>query len=194
MTFGRVRLNAGFVLLWALLVYFDDGGWVLCVVVAAALHELGHWVALRCYGRRVTAVVFAVDGVTMRMSTLPPVSWSGELLMVLAGPVANLLLAGVAMRAGWWQLGGVSLALAVVNLLPAATLDGGRALGIVAERWWGERAARVVQRCGTVLCLLALLGGGVYVARETHGRNLTLLCMAVPAVLLMVRRNSGHAL
>ena len=183
---GRFHIGPGFVLMWALLFFFDDGGWVYCTAIAIAVHELGHWAALRMAGKRVECLRFHLAGLTMEPSFEPPISYGAELLATLAGPAAGILLAVGAALLDQYKLAGVSAALSIVNLLPAETLDGGRAAALAAQWLWGERAATAVRRGGTVLCLLLLAGGGVWAAVLTKGRNITLLLMALPALFYLL--------
>jgi Zn-dependent protease len=184
---GRIELGPGFVLIWALLFFFDDGGWVFYTAIAIAVHEAGHWAALRLFGKRVECLRFHIAGLTMEPSAYPVVSYKAELLITLAGPVAGFILTVIAALMEQHKLAGVSAALTIVNLLPAETLDGGRALYITAQWLAGERAAGTVRLIGTLLCLLMLLAGGVWAAIRTQGRNITLLAMALPAVFACFR-------
>lgn len=53
---GRVEVTGGFLLLTAWLNYLDRQGVVPLALLACALHELGHWAALRALGARVRRV------------------------------------------------------------------------------------------------------------------------------------------
>ena len=53
MRWGRVEITAGALLLWTLLYYLDSGTLVLQALAACALHELGHYAAIRLLGGRV---------------------------------------------------------------------------------------------------------------------------------------------
>ena len=180
MTFGKVRLSAGFVLLWSLLYFFDDGGWLVIVAASALVHELGHWAAMRAFGKRIKLLSFTLGGINMTMSHTPHISWKADLFITLAGPLVSLLLAAGAYSYGAWRVAGVSMVLAAVNLLPAAALDGGRALGIIASQIWGSNGERTVNFGGTALCLCVMIAVGAWVAVQSGGRNLTLLAMSVP--------------
>ncbi|MCL2547011.1 MAG: hypothetical protein FWE06_07460 [Oscillospiraceae bacterium] len=188
MTFGRVKLSAGFVLLWSLLYFFDTGGWLPLVAFAALVHELGHWLAMRVFGKRVSQLSFGIGGINMTMSNTPLIDWKTDIFITLAGPLASVVLACAAYFYGSWRLAGVSVVLSVVNLLPAATLDGGRALMILGRKMWGERGETMVATSGTVLCLAVMLTVGVWIAMTTNGRNLTLVAMTVPLLWGMGRK------
>lgn len=118
-----------------------DSGWASLVVLLGvlALHEAGHFVAMRAFGYRdlrvflIPMVGAAVAGVPTRTSP-----WR-ELVVDLAGPVPGLA-AGAALLL-WADLDSpvvrdIGLQLVVLNafnLLPMLPFDGGRVLGLAVE-------------------------------------------------------------
>lgn len=128
------------------------GSWIESVACVALLltsvgvHELGHVVIVRRLGLTVRSVTLtAFGGLTHYEGTLP--SPRSEGLVALAGPLASALLA-TALLVGRLAVGGsdveggvasvltfgvaTNVLIAVINLLPFPTLDGGR---IVASFW-----------------------------------------------------------
>ena len=130
MRWGRVEITAGALLLWALLYYLDSGTLVLQALAACALHELGHYAAIRLLGGRVVRLRISCVGAEMALSARRPLGPARELAAALAGPAVNLLCAWLCagLGEGWFCPAGVHLALGLFNLLPVAPLDGGRAL------------------------------------------------------------------
>ena len=124
---GRVEVTGGFLLLTAWLNYLDRQGVVPLALLACALHELGHWAALRALGVRVRRVRLTAVGAEMEVAR--GLSYGGELLAALAGPGVNLALAlAFSPLPGGGLFAGLNLALACFNLLPVGQLDGGRML------------------------------------------------------------------
>lgn len=127
---GRVEVTGGFLLLTAWLNYLDRQGVVPLALLACALHELGHWAALRALGVRVRRVRLTAVGAEMEVDR--GLSYGGELLAALAGPGVNLALAlAFSTLPGGGLFAGLNLALACFNLLPVGQLDGGRVLRCV---------------------------------------------------------------
>ena len=76
MRLGRVEVTGGFLLLTAWLNYLDRQGVVPLALLACALHELGHWAALRALGARVRRVRLTAVGAEMGVSCWP--LWPGR--------------------------------------------------------------------------------------------------------------------
>ena len=177
----RVEVSGGALLLLAALYYLDGQGVVLPALLACALHEGGHWLAIRALGGRVSALRLTCVGAEMRLSARFPLGWGAQLIAALAGPCANLLAAWAAARTGTeggYCFAGLNLALALFNLLPAAPLDGGRALGCALALTAGrERAGRMLSALSAALGA-GLTCGALVLAVQGRG-NLTLLLTAL---------------
>lgn len=159
----RIRISPGFGLLasWFAL----DNSWRLLgtVLGAAAVHELGHCLALGLMNVPVTGLNVGVFGAELEADR-SRLSYSGELAAVLAGPGANLLCAALLTALCGTRCAvftGANLVLCAFNLLPVRPLDGGRALYLMTAWAAGPAAGdRVVRWIGgtAALLLAALLG------------------------------------
>ena len=165
--------------------------------------ELGHLAAAVACGVRITGMRLDLFGARLELPGL--LSYRQELLVALGGPAANLLTATVLFRAwtacgcpvcgaspslsGWALVLGVllpaSLGLCAVNLLPVASLDGGRILSCLLSMTLGADAARRVLRLLslfllTLLWLLsvyALLRAGQFLSLFVFSFSLLVRCM-----------------
>jgi len=170
------EITAGFWLMAALLYYLDGDGLLPWAALACALHEAGHILVIRLLGGRIRRLRLTATGAELRLAPLPP---ERLLPAALAGPGANLLAAVFSARLARYLGGklylfaGLNLGLALFNLLPAACLDGGRALEAGMTLLWSEWVGRrVVLACSILLSVLMCLGGWSLLWR---GRNFTLL-------------------
>jgi Zn-dependent protease len=150
-------------------------GLVFAIIV---LHELGHALVARRYGCRTREILLLPIGGLAQMDRMPerPVH---ELLVALAGPAVNVVLAlGLAIvvaasgasfdpeRAA--TIGGalasqllwVNVVLAAFNLLPAFPMDGGRVLrAVLALRLGRDRATRIAAAVGRTLASVFVVAG-----------------------------------
>lgn len=170
---GGVQISGGFCLLTAWFALVNGGQLLAMVALGCMVHELGHYLALRCQGVRVTGLRLCVLGAEMTADR-SGLSYGGELAAVLAGPGANLLTALALAAAGETAAVGSNLVLCAFNLLPLRPLDGGRALEL-AVSWAagpsaGERAVRMAGVCGALVlsafltAVMAQSGGSLWLA------------------------------
>lgn len=199
-------LLAGGAAVWAVSAAEEEGirpAALLLLGLAALIHELGHLVAAVACGVRITGMRLDLFGARLELPGL--LSYRQELLVALGGPAANLLTATVLFRA-WTACGcpvcgasqslsgralvlGVllpaSLGLCAVNLLPVASLDGGRILSCLLSLTLGADAARRILRLLslfllTLLWLLsvyALLRAGQFLSLFVFSFSLLVRCM-----------------
>jgi Zn-dependent protease len=115
----------------------------LVVLALSALHEAGHWAAMRIFRyRALPPVFFPFVGCTERARKLHAPAWQ-QLVVLLAGPLPGLI-AGLAMLAhgyfspstpGWMlDAAGMAVALNALHLLPVLPMDGGRIIDLLVFR------------------------------------------------------------
>ena len=116
-------VSGGFLIISALLLLVVPLPWLIASLVAAAFHELCHWIMLRVLCGKGHPVRIGLSGAYMQAQNL---SRGRELLCSLAGPVGGLSL----LLVGRWMPRTTFCAVAqsIYNLLPIYPLDGGRAL------------------------------------------------------------------
>lgn len=145
-----IRIEAGACIVGAATILIVPLRWLMGAAVAAGVHEMGHLLALKGMGVRITGVAIGVGGAKIR--TAPMTRWQ-ELIAAAAGPGAGLLLV---LFARWVPCCAVCAAVQTAfNLLPLGKQDGKRILRCVA----GERVSKVCEAAvaAGVLFLTAVL-------------------------------------
>ena len=168
-------------LLLALFVMLSSPLLLSALLLAAILHELGHYWVLRRLHARVTAIRITALGAEMQVAGR--LSYGGELLAAAAGPAVNLALAlllgyGGRLWSPLYLFAGAQLMLGVFNLLPVQPLDGGSLLWNFAawltEPYTADRVAGVVGFGVAALLTLAagaalMLGGSPFLLLAAAG-------------------------
>ena len=117
-----VESEGGFWLVLALMLLLFPLSMTAGVILAAAVHEMGHILAIRLSGGRIRRLVLRPGGATIHAEPMGP---GRELVCALAGPAAGALTA--ALWRVFPELALAGLVQTVFNLLPVYPLDGGRA-------------------------------------------------------------------
>lgn len=183
----RIHLTFFLLLAWIGVVHYLRGGvaeaidgvlFISILFLCVLLHEFGHVWAARRYGIRTPDVTLLPIGGVASLERMPEKPGQ-EIVVALAGPAVNLVIALVLMfivgaRFDLSQVAqleqaqstltarvaAANLALAVFNLIPAFPMDGGRVLrALLALPLGYTRATRVAATIGQVLAVgFAFLG------------------------------------
>lgn len=160
------------VILWLSVLGYLHPKIVLPFALSVLLHEGGHYLSLRAMGLHPRTVTFTLGGARMEM---PPLSYWQEFLCAGAGPAVSLLL-GLFLPV-WPMLGGYSLCLGAINLLPLGSLDGGRMLRCGLLMLLPEETAKGIFRGLNLLAGILLLLPGIYCCIYGHMGLLPLLIL-----------------
>lgn len=152
--------------------------------VTAVIHELGHSFAAAGAGYRLNKIVLMPFGAVVRGSEkMRP---KDEVAIAAAGPAVNLAV-GVFFVALWWMFpelyaftdtaAAANFSMALINLLPAYPLDGGRILcALISERAGADRAFSVCRALGVLLSAVLL---ALFIVSCFNTFNISLLFFAV---------------
>lgn len=159
-------------------------GYVLAIFGCIVLHELGHALAARHYGIPTTDITLLPIGGVARLQRMPERP-SEELVVALAGPAVNVLLAGglyvigvrppadmdpaTVLVSGPFlpRLMFVNIFILLFNLLPAFPMDGGRVLRallamVMPYAVATRSAASIGQLMAIIFGFLGLAGGNPF--------------------------------
>ena len=167
--------------------HHQGGGWrgmvwtvllVLCFFVCVVLHELGHCLTARRFGIGTRRILLLPIGGMADMEEIPRQP-SREILMTLAGPAVNFVIAGVLWLAvvrqlpelvplySWrglvFELCVWNLIMGCFNLIPVFPMDGGRIFrALLATRLPYVRATFWAASVGKVLAVVGALVAWFY--------------------------------
>jgi Zn-dependent protease len=183
-----VRIHVTFVLflLWIGFSAYQRGGvvaardsvlFISAIFACVILHEFGHILTGRRFGISASEVTLLPIGGVANIDKMPDQPYQ-ELLIALAGPAVNLVIAALLFLGAdivgpiniaeldnphislVQRLAVVNVFLAVFNMIPAFPMDGGRVLRAAAAMWLGwDRATRIAAQIGQIFAfVLGFLG------------------------------------
>jgi Zn-dependent protease/CBS domain-containing protein len=179
-----IRLHFTFLLLLIFLLFIGIGEkqsgattalYILALFASVLLHEVGHALVARWYGIRTREIVMYPIGGVSHLESQP--KGREELLISIAGPLVNLLIAVIllATQRDFAPLETLrvptdanlierialgNLLLGLFNLLPAYPMDGGRVLrSLIAFRKSEDEATRIAASAGQFLAVAMGLFG-----------------------------------
>lgn len=177
----RIHVTFFLLLAWLGVVYYNAGGWahltgglafILALFACVLLHELGHAVAARAFGIRTPDITLLPIGGLARLERMPEKPWQ-EIVVALAGPAVNVVIAGVVLLllprgyafdpealasptgAFLPKLALVNIVLVLFNLVPAFPMDGGRVFRATLALFLPyAQATRIAARLGQGLAFV----------------------------------------
>jgi len=154
---------------------------VIAIFVCVVLHELGHALAARRFGVGTRDITLLPIGGVAMLERMPEKPWQ-ELVIAVAGPLVNVVIAAALFTGLMWKdgmdaflrmdqpghyttnfvasLAAVNLWLVVFNMIPAFPMDGGRVLRAIMASFLGhERATQGAAIVGKIVAVLMAIAG-----------------------------------
>lgn len=160
----------------------DRSGLGIATLMAALLHELGHFLAAKWMRIPLRGLKLDLLGARIEVGG-KYLSYGEEWLLSAAGPLSSLMASVLA--APFWNRSQLSimfscasLVLGILNLLPIRTFDGGRMLEATLLSCTNPVFTIRVMSCISFLFLFLLWSGAVYFLLKA-GDGLSLLCFSM---------------
>ena len=160
----RIKIHPLFILLFIYSAFTSKVLIFLVCTLTAVAHELGHSLVAEIKGYKLNKITLMPFGAIVQGNFDKPYI-KDDLIISLAGPITNLLIA-VLFVASWWVypisypytqvVVQANLSMALVNLLPALPLDGGRILFSFLRLRFAKNTANIICKIlGVILsCIL----------------------------------------
>lgn len=165
---NHVDITPGFLLIAAIFAGLAGPERALMALISVSVHESGHLACLALFGGKLEKLRLTAVGAEILCER--PLSYLEEFFAALSGPFAGALLAAACLAAGEltgrsfaYELAAVSILYTFFNLLPIGPTDGGRALSAALNMLFSPGLASKLSFASDIVCLLALLGAGIYV-------------------------------
>lgn len=179
----RIDVQPGAFLMGAALLLVLPLQWLLAWLLAAAIHEGAHILAVRLCRGKLQSIEIGPFGARIAIGPMYP---GAEALCALAGPASGLLML---LFARWLPYAALFAFLqALFNLLPLYPLDGGRALRCFLEIVVGaERAEKISKGCDA-LVLMLLFAAGMYACIRCRFHSISLILPLLLTIKFLPRK------
>lgn len=159
-------------------------GFIIAIFLCVVLHEYGHALTARRYGVDTDQIILLPFGGVANIQKMPEKP-KQELVIAIAGPLVNVVIAGILALALPLQelrnrseevlteapsaenffllLLSINIILVVFNAIPAFPMDGGRVLrSLLAMKMPRPKATRIAARVGQFFAILFIIFGFFY--------------------------------
>ena len=194
----RIRISVYFAVLVACIIIVDNTGLALYALLCILVHESGHLIAIGLLKIQISEIGFTIFGIHIKMKSHVSLSYRQEIRIALAGAAANLIFALFCLlfltfgyRSGISEiLLAFNLLIACFSLVPAASLDGGRALEALLSFYKGPDQADRIMKVVSFFLILPLAAAGFFLVIRTGYNYSLILVVAYLAVSLALK---GHS-
>lgn len=175
--------------IWLLLSHNEKS---ILFLVSVAIHEIGHLIMSVILGNKFNRIRIRVGGIVL-LGNKGYSSYGEEAAIALGGPLFNAFSATLALfifdsqTAEYFAL--LSLALAVLNLLPIKGFDGGHIAECLIYSVFPRKLSSVIFETTSFLVLFSLWSISVYLLLKT-GKNLTFFVFSFSVFTRLLVENS----
>lgn len=163
----RFKVNFFSIMLFLSLL-FSEGWRIFFIILPAVLHELGHLAA--AYVRGVTVREMNVTIMGARITLGGCYSYTDEFIISLCGPLVNVIsvyIANICIRyftdtTILYDFYNASLSLAITNLLPIKSFDGGRMIHCILSNIFNSRLVNSIISTTSFIVLFSIWCVSVY--------------------------------
>ena len=130
---SRLKISIFGILMLLILLFGDNCRYTIIALCAATVHEMGHIIAAIVLKMKLNGLSLSLFGARIGISS-PMYSYKKELMLALAGPLANIISGSISLSI--YNIGSeneyllffaiASFFLGILNLLPIKSFDGGR--------------------------------------------------------------------
>lgn len=191
----NVRIGFAFFCVLTILLCFDFREEIKLALLFSVLHEAGHLTAILCLKQRPKLVSFGLFGMTIVEGSTTDYNYRQELITALSGPAVNLAFAALFLifyhtfeTSAFLKCFAINAAIALFNLMPVFSLDGGRALEALLKAKISPQNADRIMKLVSFVFVVLIDCFGIYVLIKSE-YNFTLLIIGIYLTVLIFTKS-----
>ena len=157
----NITISFTFFALILMLIILKKTDYLYTSIFSALLHEIGHLCALKHFGADILEFKISLFGGNIKTQNIERIDYLKDIIISLSGPMVNLYLSLIFCffnkffeNSIFIEIIMVNLILAVFNLLPFYSFDGGKILEAILKIYFNETiASRVI----TIISFIVLI-------------------------------------
>lgn len=191
----KIKISFFFALAVCLFSLFDRSGIILLNLLAASLHESGHFFAMYICGEIPRELRISPFGMRIERSDGELLSFKNEIFVALAGPAVNIL---VAIAAFLCELifhlplavfRNINIIIGLFNLLACEPLDGAHALKyFLLRKFTYEKTEKIITISSVIFIFPVALAGFFVLVKSKYNFSLLLAAVYLCSFLIFKRK------
>ncbi|OQB13373.1 MAG: Stage IV sporulation protein FB [Firmicutes bacterium ADurb.Bin193] len=190
----KVEIHPSFLLLLFFAIVFDFIYYLSVAYIMVIIHELAHAAAALSLGVKLDTVEILPFGVAIKISGSYIKNPVHEIIISAAGPLCSAGMAFLCHRLmtdSFFVM--VNLSIALINIIPALPLDGGRILkAFLTERWGYVKAFNFTVKITRVCAVVVSLAGAAFLFYTRFNFSLILIGAFLVVNTVAEQRSSAH--
>jgi len=160
----KIKISFTFFALILLLVIFNKTEYLYISIISAILHELGHLFTLKFFGAKILEFKISLFGGNIKTEDFITTNYFQDILIYFSGPLINLFFAIFCYFLSFFlksrkliDFTWVNVGLAMFNLLPFYSFDGGKILSAILKIKFTEKQSEQIITIISFIILIPLI-------------------------------------
>ena len=185
----KICVSFFFALTISVIGIFDKSGYIFLCILSGIFHESGHLAVLLKSRERPKKVCITPFGMRIEREAEGCLSFSREVLCAFAGPLVNLVLSAVFWKTDFSK---INLTIALMNLLPAEPLDGGKILeNLLKMKLSFHKAEKITLAVSCITVFPLAVTGFIILFQSRYNFSLLLISFYVIFFIALKKREKG---
>lgn len=160
----KIKISFTFFVLVLLLIIFNKTEYLYISIISAILHEFAHLFTLKFFGAKILEFKISLFGGNIKTEDFITTNYFQDVLVYFSGPLINLFFTIFCYFLSFFfhtqklvDFTWVNLALALFNLLPFYSFDGGKILSAILKIKFTEKQSELILTISSFIILIPFI-------------------------------------